>query len=44
MEKEIVTIRAEVIRREKEGVVTVRLCDGFAGAEVVVHEDNTAKL
>lgn len=44
MEKRHVYVLAEVLRAQ-EGVLTVRLEDGFAQAEVVVHEDvvvNTA--
>ncbi len=39
MENQIVTIRATVIRQQ-EDVLTVRLEDGFANAEVPVHKDS----
>lgn len=41
LEQKIITVRATVVR-EQEGVLTVRLEDGFGRAEVVVHKDKTA--
>ena len=43
MENKTVLIRATIIRQQ-EDVLTVRLEDGFASAEVVVHKDKAAAI